>query len=371
MRETSIPEKIIEILNPMSFHKEVEKIHNDHFPDSLKLKLDYFYDFYCKNLYETVDIDIDWDGGPNDWVKNRLKRLSDSLVEIVKLYYKGELVEAGIKFFQLMDEDFKNVKLTKIIPDKSVFYRARNYQGKEYSALDLFHIGFEFRHLISSSRYSAPGLPCLYLGDSTFVCWEELNRSSFSNLWYSKYENFGELKILDLIRPDELEALFHKEVRTKENELSQVLKYISTYPIYIASTIKVERREANFKPEYIIPQLLIQYVTNRDEIDGIRFPSSKVEYSDLNEIKASNYAFPVRTIGAEGFCIELKSKFRVSDPTSYEIVSLLDSGQSIMYSRIESGNSKLRLGKSENSYFYTAFGKLERVLGQRECNILD
>src|SRR5205823_638449 len=52
---------------------------------------------------------------------------------------------------------------------------------------DLFHIPFNSRHLITNQRYSFPGLPCLYLGQSLYVCWEELGRPDLNGVVISRF----------------------------------------------------------------------------------------------------------------------------------------------------------------------------------------
>ena len=38
---------------------------------------------------------------------------------------------------------------------------------------------------VSTNRYSVPGFPALYLGDTTYVCWEEFNKFRIRDLWFS------------------------------------------------------------------------------------------------------------------------------------------------------------------------------------------
>ena len=41
----------------------------------------------------------------------------------------------------------------------------------------MFHVPFNMREKVSSARFSIPGFPCLYLGTSLEVCWNEIKRS--------------------------------------------------------------------------------------------------------------------------------------------------------------------------------------------------
>ena len=56
--------------------------------------------------------------------------------------------------------------------------------------VEMFHIKYELRGKVQTQRCSFPGLPCLYLGCSSYVCWLELNRPQrlMINEWnYSNY----------------------------------------------------------------------------------------------------------------------------------------------------------------------------------------
>ena len=52
---------------------------------------------------------------------------------------------------------------------------------------EMFHIPYDKRNLVGNQRYSLFGLPCLYLGGSSYICWEELGRKDFSTTNYSGY----------------------------------------------------------------------------------------------------------------------------------------------------------------------------------------
>ena len=52
----------------------------------------------------------------------------------------------------------------------------------------MFHVPFNMREKVSSARFSIPGFPCLYLGTSLEVCWNEIKRSLESE---NKYLHVG------------------------------------------------------------------------------------------------------------------------------------------------------------------------------------
>ncbi|MFW1494652.1 hypothetical protein ACEV9S_24505, partial [Vibrio parahaemolyticus] len=54
-----------------------------------------------------------------------------------------------------------------------------------------------------------------------------------------------------------------------------------TWPLIAACSIRVKNPSDNFKPEYIIPQLLLQWARDYKSIDGIRYTSTHIEATSL------------------------------------------------------------------------------------------
>lgn len=48
---------------------------------------------------------------------------------------------------------------------------------------ELFHVPFESRRLVGSNRYSIPGHPSLYMANSIYTAYKELNEPEFDNLY--------------------------------------------------------------------------------------------------------------------------------------------------------------------------------------------
>ena len=74
----------------------------------------------------------------------------------------------------------------------------------EISRKDMFHVPFEKRRLVQNQRYSIAGLPCLYLGSSIWICWEELGRPSLDSLSISRFQVVENAVVLDFQLPPDL-----------------------------------------------------------------------------------------------------------------------------------------------------------------------
>lgn len=362
-------DQIIPHIQPKDFVIPNSRPHNSYFPDYMKNALSDFSTFYSSNLISKVDDLVPFDGGGKNVVYNKILELNSSINRTIELYYEGKVSEASNHFFNSLDKLlFDDIQSTVKIPENTSFYRARSDNGSHFKREDLFHIKFELRHIVSTNRYSIPGFPAIYLGDTTYVCWEEFNRCKLRDLWFVKIENQKELNILQIQRIEDL--LDELRNINKDWQLTYLLRYLLTFPLALACTVKVLNPNGSFKPEYIIPQLLSEYISTKDEIDGIKFPSTKVEYSSLTNVKAYNYVFPVKKIAKSEFCSVLKDNFHLTEPTSLNLEEIIYNPTSPPIA-VSGGNSEdikqIELVKGQKSnYSNTSFGKLEKSLQGRE-----
>lgn len=192
---------------------------------------------------------------------------------------------------------------------------------RRLSRKDIFHVPFENRRRVGNQRYSIAGLPCLYLGSSLWICWEELNRPEFDSVWVSRFRFAEEVKVLDFQFPPILAwylfgtLLKHsttadgvaspKELLVRFDE-KFVASYILCWPLIAACSVEVESREGSFFPQYIVPQILLQWVTKEQRVDGIRYFSTRTLPEDADVWAHCSCVFPARKITGFGHCSYLK-----------------------------------------------------------------
>ena len=96
--------------------------------------------------------------------------------------------------------------------------------------------------------------------------------------------------------------------------------YMEAYPLIAACSIMVDKKDKNFYPEYIIPQLIMQWLNskamqNRNSIYGIRYLSCR---NKNPIIKGYNYVFPVLSADInknnKEYCSVLSSIFSLTEP---------------------------------------------------------
>lgn len=200
---------------------------------------------------------------------------------------------------------------------------------------DIFHVPFENRNLVRNQRYSIAGLPCLYLGSSTWICWEELDRPELNGCICSRFKFAEETTILDFqftpanawdifIRVRDLSRGGDPPKRIDEllarYDDNFIISYILYWPLIAATSIRVDWRVGAFFPQYIVPQLLLQWVTKEGKVDGIRYFSTRM--AKMNHYVNVNYVFPTRDIQHLGRCSILRRKIHLVAPVPWAILEL-------------------------------------------------
>lgn len=270
-------------------------------------------------------------------------------------------------------------------------YRIRS-QRNDYEIPDrghIFHIPYEKRRIVSNQRYSIAGLPCLYLGSSLWICWEELGRPPFDNTWMSRFDIIRPVTVIDLqFSPHQLwrfyEALQEGTPRAisreSENELKTrfdiefIKSYAAIWPLIAACSISRQQRIGSFVPEYIVPQLLLQWVTQEKRVDGIRYFSMRTPTSGSHLLAHSNCVFPARTILQKGFCPELTHMFSLTEPVLWEAMTAVNFGDRPFITNTDANafapinlNNDLSLQYSQTDFFKNEV-KLNEIAKRPDCS---
>lgn len=232
--------------------------------------------------------------------------LKDNLINCFKLYMNGNLYESTKKMNEIIGKYLKDLYIHNMnfhtTENINIYHRSNEYLYKGAvkdwtNNLDreyILHIPFSKREKVKTQRFSIPGVPCLYLGQSLYIIWEELNRPSFDNFFVSRFKLKESTKVLDLgLNIIDLmisKALYKTENTTiKETIYNVIKKFIFTNVLKIACLIHVKQTNRDFKSEYVIPQLLLMSLTNLKFAEGIRYSSVKVKHDSYIY---ANYAFP-------------------------------------------------------------------------------
>lgn len=197
------------------------------------------------------------------------------------------------------------------------------------------------RSKISTCRYSIAGFPCLYLSTTLDLCCEEIKldvekgftiASKFAlnrNLLENNRRNIQVIEMAvmpkDFKDNQQMDITYqdgyigHKARGFNEIDLNNISikrRYLYWYPLLAACSYIRENRADPFASEYIIPQLLMQWVHEKSEngtLYGIRYFSCA---SRLASDLGFNYVFPVsgEKYSETEYCNVLAKSFIFSKP---------------------------------------------------------
>lgn len=232
------------------------------------------------------------------------------------------------------------------------FYRVRANQSYTlFSPKEMLHIPFEKRHLTRNERFSSAGYPCLYFGSSIYGCWEETLRPDIDkvNIISLKSITDNPVKLLNLAIP-----LFRFFKAGKSSLYFLVLSLTSSLPAF--------NKDANFKPEYIIPQTILKCIIHKNKNEpeqcyGIQYSSTICNQSqDLFKRTEllTNYVIPIVKSKKSGLCDTVTKLFEISPVTTFTNERFTANKRDTFFSDSYKGK-----------YESTEFGVLEEKLQNR------
>ncbi|MDQ0361521.1 hypothetical protein [Breznakia pachnodae] len=243
--------------------------------------------------------------------------------KIINYYLKADVAKA-IRSTKTILDKFKHNSLffTKYenahksinnISYSSYLFKGRVESNTKITEEGMFHIPFNQREIIKSQRYSIPGIPCIYLGESSYTVWRELGEPAEELLNVCIFELEKSLKLINLAySSNDILELNNAISETNIQKINEILKI---YPLIIACSMKNEKSDRNFKVEYIFPQLIMMNLEHLN-CDGIVYHSNKVGSSFCSYLSRC-YAFPAYFDDSWNNS-NLKFKMRNSSPINFK-----------------------------------------------------
>lgn len=256
----------------------------------------------------------------------------------IQEYHNGFPARAFIIMSQIMEKLIqtpldiyqKTGAIDQFNEDQLRLYRIRKVEcGITYKREDIFHVPATARSMISTCRYSIAGYPSLYLTTSIKLGLEETTESRKKTIAarfkLERSQPKLDIKVLELgIKPQDF---IRRELRldsdgkgryiASDKLRSPVVRetYLKWYPIIAACSFVRANRAAPFASEYIIPQLLMQWVrtqSRRNSLMGIRyFSCASIRASEMG----FDYVFPVNNCDYDGkYCTVLREAFLLTKP---------------------------------------------------------
>lgn len=304
------------------------------FYNSLRKDLDEFI-----NVLNQVDFSIDgFSLNLNSVnIKSECLDLRNEILESVSNYLSGSPSGAYLTLENSLNSRINILESLYTIPlgtNDFELYRVRESGKYPLTKENIFHVPISGRFSVRSNRYSIPGFPCLYLGSSLFISIIENRQLNLSKLNAARFKfrqpvrvlNFGYTNsTIDELLQYIVKFNWQANVPTPKQDLVELLRaHVIFYPLMIASSYRVQYSDGEFKPEYIIPQLILQFIKkNSKNIEGIRFISSHVDKTyDFD--KQLNFIFPVQDFVNVDYCTWLRSRFELTNPIELKSVIKID-----------------------------------------------
>ena len=153
----------------------------------------------------------------------------------------------------------------------------------------MLHIPLENRGLVSTNRFSMPGIPCIYLATSTYCCWLELNMPSRYMLYASSIQVPTDIKVLNLaLSPNFIETM---SVCLSDKDVYFLEEMLEIFPLVYATSYNILEQNRSFKSEYIVSHLIMQCMKELG-IDAVAYFSKKIS-DETAYPYAINIAIPV------------------------------------------------------------------------------
>lgn len=307
------------------FNYPLKSYENTGYSKTLEIKLIKFADkvrqlpdnsqFFNKIKSQTDEIDL---------LKNRL-------ISSVSSYLWGSQKDASIQFEILINSSFVKEKILNLSEtlEKATkvkggrLFRIRESENELFEREDMFHIPFTKRHLVENHRFSIAGLPCLYLGSSIYVCWLEIQKPNFSNIYISGFKTTNSLRVINLAYT--LDSIIN-DLESGDLEINRFIEKFLLWPLIMACSFQTKYPKAPFHEEYIIPTLLLEWITYSNSsvgISGLKYLSTK-----LNSSKKKNYGInyvipPKDLLDKYEYCPILSKEFILTNPLPWELLTIL------------------------------------------------
>lgn len=237
------------------------------------------------------------------------------VIAVIGYWESGELGVAEAKINGLLSNATQDLCLTTV--NRELFRVRIPSDNDDFSKdpLSLFHIPYHSRHLARNDRYNMAGRPCLYLSSRLNLAWKEcgMPQKFYYATFENKMANNDDWKYLYFCSPRDVKNLL---VGSMSDEIRQfIIKYLKSYPLIFICSIVNMHHDNPYKPEYIFPQLLMQWIErNFDKIKGIvYFPC--VDHDDIRFWKGYNVVLPAKNIDNDGYSLDLKNAFAIATPT--------------------------------------------------------
>jgi hypothetical protein len=273
------------------------------------------------------------------------------------------------------------------------WYRLTTWAGAK-TRRDMFHLPFQMK--AGSYRFSPPGRPALYLGNNVYVCWLECGCTSESmascrvarfeidvrdNEYFLDLPANHDCYLAPLELAQSMAGIDEIDPRSVSNSPylgdvgSELVEYLSVWPLLMAISVQKLQPPPQDPPEYVIPQLMMQWVLKQKNLLGVRYFTTKFDTTTNSNDLSINLVLPTRTQGkTEGFCDFLGSRTKCTLPQSF--ADAMSAPDETLFTRKAAdaraaalGRNKIKRQGSLDDYHRTPFGRMEYWLDRPDLAV--
>lgn len=263
-----------------------------------------------------------------------IKSIFDEVISIYNTFIQNNHIAAYAKFSDYISKRCTRSSidnphgfckpLFRVIPKPSDSW---NYNPEDENAY--FHIPFSKRFLAGNQRYSISGLPMCYLSSNLQTALNELGLQVDDvnvSVFMPKFSNFYRQGIFDvtnglveniktIITLSMVDSKF--EYNSKFDSLhDRIDYYLADYLLY--QTLQYPTKpdtKGKFIQEYVLPQILMEYVQNESQWIGVKYQSTKSigESFDISVFQSNeNFCFVVPYDSNNDYSLAFKSNFYIA-----------------------------------------------------------
>lgn len=261
-------------------------------------KLTWVYDFITKDLYAPYVVDKDENyyddlkrkyqlllkkAKEADADKESLKILqkyTNKVKEAIRAYYNGKISRSHNLIKNLVKECGEDTLAVNEILYSDAFpgskgteiqlFRARlSNDAIPYKAKDMLHLPLSMRGKTGNYRFSIPGIPSIYLGNTSYACWIELGCPPEYKFNVSPVVIDGNQKIFNLA------VMTRNWGNLNELDEKKVHCWLKLIVLMMATSYTVKETDRIFKSEYLISQS-IMLACKELGYDGVAYFSKRV-----------------------------------------------------------------------------------------------
>ena len=216
------------------------------------------------------------------------------------------------------------------------YYRLRPSDKVLTAAHELFHPPFDMRWKTRSYRFSIAGYPSIYAATSPLLALCELRKEQYTPDLYAArlraipYESpempVRDVRFLDL--RNQVQE-FRRRYARGGPQSGEIMGFLVRWPLVMATSVPTgypnpttdpPNAWPGFNEEYVLPQLLLEWVNNsrgKDfKITGITYSSSRLDAKPLTDAGQFNIVVPAEQPSSEGFCPIRTRQFEISKPVA-------------------------------------------------------